>query len=298
MILLEAHDALILLRAAVGHPTIMNVLRAAPCVDHPSLVQFDSLLGSGLIKIVNCELDDLAWVQASLPIRDGGLGVRSVALLAPSAFLASAAATLELQDAILAEVVLDDDEFVPIVRNRWCVLFESEPLMCTAACSQSSWDAAAITQRKTALINHTSGQIDKARLLAVSAPHAGDWLIAMPISYCGLRLDNEAVRVAVGLRLGYRLCTKHRCPCGSVVDERGIHGLSCQLAAGRLARHGALNDVIHRALGSAGVPSVLEPMGLTRSDDRRPDGVTMIPWSEDLRVEVLQHCPVLLINIH
>ena len=95
--LMEAHDALILLRAAVGHPTIMNVLRAAPCVDHPSLAEFDSLLRSGLTKIVNCELDDLAWIQAGLPIRDGGLGVRSVALLAPSAFLASAAANLELQ---------------------------------------------------------------------------------------------------------------------------------------------------------------------------------------------------------
>ena len=76
--------------------------------------------------------------------------------------------------------------------------------------------------------------------------------MAMPISTCGLRLDNEAVRVAVGFRLGCRLCTEHRCPCGSIVDERGIHGLSCRLAAGRLAHHGALNDVIHRALGSAG----------------------------------------------
>ena len=278
--LLESHDALILLRAAVGHPTIMNVLRAAPCVDHPSLVEFDSLLRSGLTKIVNCELDDLAWIQTGLPIRDGDLGVRSVALLAPSAFLASAAATLELQDAILAEVVLDDDEFVPLVLSRWCALFDSEPLLGAAACSQRCWDAAAIVRGKTALMNHTPGPIDKARLLAVSAPHAGDWLMAMPISSCGLRLDNEAVRVAVGLRLGCRLCTEHRCPCGSVVDERGIHGLSCRLAAGRLARHGALNDVIHRALGSAGVPSVLEPRGLTRSDDRRPDGVTMIPWSE------------------
>ena len=129
-------------------------------------------------------------------------------------------------------------------------------------------------------MNHTSGPIDKARLLAVSAPHAGDWLMAMPISSCGLRLDNETVRVAVGLRLGCKLCTEHRCPCGSVVEEKGIHGLSCRLAVGRLARHGALNDVIHRALASAGVPSVLEPRELTRSDDRRPDGVTMIHWSK------------------
>ena len=178
----------------------------------------------------------MAWIQAGLPIRDGGLGVRSVALLAPSAFLASAAATLELQNAILAEVVLDDDEFVPLVMRRWCALFDSEPPMGAAACSQRCWDAAAIIRGKTALMNHTPGPIDKARLLAVSAPHAGDWLMAMPISSCGLRLDNEAIRVAVGLRLGCRLCTEHRCPCGAIVDERGIHGLSCRLAAGRLAR--------------------------------------------------------------
>ena len=65
----------------------------------------------------------MAWIQAGLPIHDGGLGVRNVALLVLSAFLASAAATLELQDAILAYVVLDDDEFVPLVRNRWCAVF-------------------------------------------------------------------------------------------------------------------------------------------------------------------------------
>ena len=64
------------------------------------------------------------------------------------------------------------------------------------------------------------------------------------------------------------------------MDPRGIHGLSCRLAVGRLARHNALNDIIHRALSSAGVPSVLEPRGLTSSDERRPDGLTMIPWSE------------------
>ena len=191
--------------------------------------------------------------------------------------MASGAATLELQDAILAEVVLDDDEFVPLVRSRWCALFDSEPLLGAAACSQRCWDAAAIVREKTTLMNHTPGPIDKARLLAVSAPHAGDWLMAMPISSCGLRLDNEAVRVAVGLRLGCRLCNEHRCPCGSIVDSGESTGC---LVGWLVTRHGALNDVIHRAIGNAGAPSVLEPRGLTRSDDRRPDIVTMIPRFE------------------
>jgi len=35
----------------------------------------------------------------------------------------------------------------------------------------------------------------KARYLASMAPHSGDWLLALPITSCGLRLDDEAVRV-------------------------------------------------------------------------------------------------------
>ena len=74
--------------------------------------------------------------------------------------------------------------------------------------------------------------IDRARLLAVSAPHAGDWLMALPVASCGLRLDNESIRMAVGLRLGCVLCSAHRCSCGAVVSDRGVHRLTCRLAAG------------------------------------------------------------------
>ena len=53
---------------------------------------------------------------------------------------------------------------------------------------------------------------NRAPLLDVSAGHSGDWLQAFPMSSCGLRLDDEAVRVTVGLRLGTNLCVQHCCP--------------------------------------------------------------------------------------
>ena len=121
-------------------------------------------------------------------------------------------------------------------------------------------------------------------LLAASAPHSGDRLHALPLSTCGLRLDNEAVRVAVGLRLGTSLCEPHQCPCGKQVDARGTHDLSCKWGAGRFIRHHQLNDIIHRALTRASTPSVLEPSGLSRTDGKRPDGLTLIPWQRGKRL--------------
>jgi len=57
----------------------------------------------------------------------------------------------------------------------------------------------------------------KVSFLAASAPHSGDWLFALPISSCGLRLDDEAVRIAVGMRLGFSFCVPRVCRCGAFV---------------------------------------------------------------------------------
>ena len=45
-----------------------------------------------------------------------------------------------------------------------------------------------------------------------------------------------------------------------------------------LTRHATLNSLIKQTLGSLNLPSMLEPRGLYRTDGKRPDGYTMIPW--------------------
>jgi len=84
---------------------------------------------------------------------------------------------------------------------------------------------------------------------------------------CGLRFDDEAVRVAVGMRLGLALCVPHSCPCG----DQGLHGMMCKKAPGRIAKH--LNDTIWRSLGSASIPAIKEPSGLVTQDGKRPEGL-------------------------
>ena len=234
--LLASQDALLILRSAFGSSKMLNVLRSSPCVDHPSLVRFDSLLRSGLTSITNCALDDYAWLQSSLHIRDGGLGIRSVVVLAPSAFLASAAATLELQDAILSrsQLTLGDDSCISEARESWCQAFNAIPPQDVSATRQRNWDKAAVLEGRRVLEAGAKDPSDRARILAVTSEHAGDWLNALPITSCGLRLDDEAVRIGVGLRLGLQICEPHQCPCGSRVDGRGLHFLSCRMGPGRL----------------------------------------------------------------
>ena len=90
-------------------------------------------------------------------------------------------------------------------------------------------------------------------------------------------MEDEAICVAIGLRLGVDLCHPHRCPCGATVDAKSIHGLSCKLAAGRMPRHQTFNDLVWRALTIAGVPSTKEASGMSRTESKRPDGLTLIP---------------------
>jgi hypothetical protein len=234
-------------------------------------------LRSGIGLITNCSLSDAQWLQASLPVKDGSLGVRQVASLALPAFLASAAGTCQLQDLILSGGVFNKDCLLDDYEVSWCAL--GFPLLSApSSFKQSAWDRQVISGARERLWLNFSDDYNLARLASVSLKHSGDWLHALPISSCGLRLDNQAIRVAVGLRLGVNLCVPHQCPCGAAVDSRGTHGLSCKLAPGRMARHGALNDLICRALSSAGIPSTKEPAGLLRSDGKRPDGLSLIPW--------------------
>ena len=243
-------------------------------------MRFDDLLRSGVSRVTNCAISDAAWIQASLPISDGGLGIRSVVVLATSAFLASAASTLALQSAILGNDWSILDSSISYCLDLWRRNFKADAPEGTLAHKQRSWDRAAIDEGKAVLLSMANSPSDVARLLAVSSPHAGDWLNALPISSCGLRLDDDVVRVGVGLRLGLQICESHRCVCDSMVDQQGLHALSCKFGIGRLSRHGMLNDIVHRAFTSAGIPAMKEPTGLVEGCALRPDGLTLIPWAE------------------
>ena len=104
-------------------PKLLYLMRTADCSDNPLLATFDNILRSGLSRILNVNLSDTHLLQASLPVRHGGLGIRSGQMLAPSAFLSSAASTHDLQQSIFPESLGSlDDESLPAVETRWTSL--------------------------------------------------------------------------------------------------------------------------------------------------------------------------------
>ena len=71
-----SQDALIILRYLLAIPKVLYVLRTAPCFYSEQLGTFDEALRSILSQVLNIDLSqEMAWMQASLPLRAGGLGV-------------------------------------------------------------------------------------------------------------------------------------------------------------------------------------------------------------------------------
>jgi Reverse transcriptase (RNA-dependent DNA polymerase) len=275
---ISAHDALFILRFSLSTPKILHLLRCSPCYGHPTLSKIDDLLKANISYIANVDISLLQWLQASLPVKFGGLGVRSANSLALSAFLSSASSTRSMQDLILFSCITSSDHFYERYLAQWSFMFQCPPPENQSAFCQRSWDKPCVKSIVAYLRSSQSDTCNQARLLAVSAPHSGDWLFALPISSCGLRMDNEDIRVAVGLRLGTALCKSHVCRCGATVDTNGLHSLSCKQSSSKLIRHSAMNDIIYKSLSRADIPSVKEPSSLSRTDGKRPDGLSLIPW--------------------
>ena len=82
-------------------------------------------------------------------------------------------------------------------------------------------------------------------LHAADTKESGALLNAPPSTSLGLRLEDEVVRISVGLHLGSSLSFPHQCClCGTGVDAFATHGLSCIKREGRYSRYAAINHIV------------------------------------------------------
>jgi hypothetical protein len=122
------------------------------------------------------------------------------------------------------------------------------------------------------------------RIRASFRKESGAWLNALPCSPMGTLPDNDTPNISLytpGNRNQEYTYHPHTCRCGASVNESGTHGLSCQKNAGRISRHIPPSTTSSTVFAFVHVPVVLEPSGVYRDDGKRPNGVTLSPWSKD-----------------
>ena len=143
-----------------------------------------------------------AWSQASLPLCYGGFGIRKVAL---PTFLALAHGSSDMVRLLNPSRMSED----PIAHLGTAVQKCSNFLAGNQGgdfpikpSAQNLWDKPLCDLRYDSLLRATTSEIELARLKAVSAKHASDWLKAYPVTSLGLKLNNSSFRIVCALRIG------------------------------------------------------------------------------------------------
>jgi len=200
--------------------------------------------------ILNVDLSDTIWKQATLPVLSGGCGVRLSMDLALPAFLSSVNGALELT------LLLLPSRLHSMSGNRYPI-YIAACLEWQTRCGAAVPDPSRAGFRRYRMRRSSSWNMK--RCVSCTKPsracptYCGCWssFWRRPCSSVGMRFDDTLLRIAISLRLGATMRAPHSCICGMQVDSSGVHGLACRKSIGRHMRHNGVNDLIKRALASA-----------------------------------------------
>ncbi|XP_055328073.1 uncharacterized protein LOC129581172 isoform X2 [Paramacrobiotus metropolitanus] len=279
--LIPKHQALFLLKNCLGIPKIVHILRTSLAWMFPQeLYRLDQVFREAVETITNVRMDHPTWLQASLPVRFGGLGIRRTEKLPPSAYLASVSSLHQLISGLCPTLAATD---ITTATRSWKLEANTDDIPGQAFRHvRKAWDTPLTLNAFSRLTTLRTSQEEIAHLKAVSVPESGVWIHALLAVCLGNLLEDNAIRISVALRLGAPIVTPHVCVCRGLVDELGRHGLRCKRSAGRLPRHDGISAEFARGLKSAGFPSRMEGLSvkdLSVKDKKRPDVITLIPWT-------------------
>eukprot|EP00731_Ephydatia_muelleri_P016164 Em0009g588a len=189
----DLHVAFSILRMCGSYCKLVHLARATPpshCADYLKL--FDEEVRLCFTSCIAVDVPDPSWQQAQLSPSLGGLGFRSLALHSSAAFIASFASSGFCSP--------DNIHMLQAVTrfNAQVHPLESTTAEAALACPPLQ---RALSKK---LDNHafqsllsSSSQVNKARILSVSAPHAGSWISATPSTGLDLHLDSAECQVAL-----------------------------------------------------------------------------------------------------
>ncbi|GAV01570.1 hypothetical protein RvY_12261 [Ramazzottius varieornatus] len=237
----------------VGFPDECRSAASGPVWKFSALLRnFDEVLRSSVASITNAKMTDLVWRQTSLPVVKNGLGLRPAEEIALPAYLASIFSAKRLVTSMVAD--FDVDKLCAAEQAAWVEQSGVELPMPELRVHQRLWDQPIVQKHFFAVVAaYSESEEETARFLAASTTESGAWLNALPASCPVNLLDNDSLRISIGLRLGAPICEPHTCRCSATVDIHGRHGLSCPSRSGAVLRD---------------------------DSQKRPDRMTLVPWKE------------------
>ena len=136
----------------------------------PLLDEHDAMLREGLSAIVNIHMSDIHWLQASAPVRNCSLGIHRAASLELPTFLASAAATLNLQRFILSCCQLSVDKKFSTAHTLWCSFIDTPVPLGPLVSSERAWDAPLMARDFRSVEEAASSRLDSQTVCSNSGP--------------------------------------------------------------------------------------------------------------------------------
>ena len=294
----DSHVEFVILRSCLGTPKINFCTRTCPPdVLAPSYESFDGLMRDTLGSILGSQIDNLQWMQASLPVSMGGLGLRNASSHAAGAYAVSIAHSSPIIDSILGSRPSrpSTTEAVTLLNGSISssTSFSFDDLKKTAQIHVTH----AIDLRQQELTVTMASTIrDKARLGCVSLAKSGDWLNAIPSYAFNLHMPAAEFRATMKYRLGIPLyLTDGPCPaCEATSDVYSDHAIACGFQGDRNSRHNIIRDEIFNTAKAAGLRPTKEELGIVDDDNSRPADIKVPMWirGKDVAFDVTVSSPL------
>ena len=253
---LDPQVALMLLRTCSGFSKLSHLARATPpSLSVKALELFDQDVRSCLSQSTSVDLTDVSWNQAQLSLSRGGLGMRSLMLHAPAAYIASVCSSgYGLQS--LTHLTHAVEMFNVCVAPADKISLDS---LASSNINQKMLSSKLDDYQLQSILNRSS-VADRARLLSISAPHSSSWLSVVPSEGLGLHFEPNQYNVALKWWLGLDTSCGSSCAfCpDSILDLLGHHASTCKQGGDAVHRHNLLRDVFADSCCLAHLPVKLE----------------------------------------
>ena len=184
----------------------------------------DAISNTFIPSLFGCEVNENERNILSLPIKEGGLGLRKVGENCAESF----AASIKITQPLINEI-LNQSDCVPHAEDVSKAKLEAVKEM------------EAYQTEKSAAIKMSQSQETQRNLEQLSEPGASSWLGAMPSREHGFCLTKSEFQDALCLR--YKKPIKNlpsKCPCGAPFDV--THAMNCMRGGFVVARHNNIRD--------------------------------------------------------